>query len=714
MKIAVIVSIALATVSLAPIAFGQTSSLSSAELAERTIHRRAVEAVIWAMPAVNYDLMLQEALKAGARENEIVYWGKPSDWHNQTLTPNPDAIYLMTFYNTRDVGPVVVEVPPAGEDGSPTANIDDLWQMPLEDAGPAGADKGQGATYLILPPGYGGKVPDGYIELRPPTYAGYALLRSTLKSHAQTDVERSVAYGKRINIYPLSTAANPPPTRFTDVKDVVFDSTIKYDLRFFTSLDRIVQSEPWLERDRAMIDQLRTLGIEKGKRFAPDERTKALIEAGAKEANAWLDAKYDAFFPPFFEGGRWALPADQKFVSEIQSGYADANQYLVDSRGLTYTYGFIGIKRLGSGQFYLMTIKDKDGNPFDGDKTYRLHVPPNVPIEQYWSATAYDRETHALIRNMDRASRGSNSSEVKANGDGSIDIYFGPRAPAGKEANWVPTDPKRQFEVMFRLYRPTKAFFDKQWVLPDIVMKVICTFICVVVALAAAASFALAQTPPSGDAVPVTADNFRRAESDMYFASAVKQADGLGKFHHHREVMRIDDQTVIRANRDTLYSTAVFDLDAGPVTITLPDPGKRFMSMIVIDEDQYAPATVYAPGSFTYSKNEIGTRYLMMGIRTFVDPADPKDIEQAHALQDAITISQAGSGRFEAPNWDQTSQKKGARRADCSRQHNPRHQAHVRTKGSGRPGSAFDWNRHGLGRQCREGRDLPHRRADRQ
>jgi len=163
----------------------------------------------------------------------------------------------------------------------------------------------------------------------------------------------------------------------------------------------------------------------------------------------------------------------------------------------------------------------------------------------------------------------------------------------------------------------------------------------------------------AADTVPVTADNFRRAESDMYFASAVKQAGGVGKFHHHREVMPIEKQTVIRANRDTLYSTAVFDLDAGPVTITLPDPGKRFMSMIVIDEDQYALATVYAPGRFTYTKEKVGTRYIMMGIRTFVDPANPKDLEQAHAMQDATKVEQPGGpGKFEVPDWDPVSQKK--------------------------------------------------------
>jgi len=158
--------------------------------------------------------------------------------------------------------------------------------------------------------------------------------------------------------------------------------------------------------------------------------------------------------------------------------------------------------------------------------------------------------------------------------------------------------------------------------------------------------------------VRVTPDNFNRAESDMYFAESIKATGQIGKFGHHREVMAIDKQTVIRANRDTLYSSAVFDLDAGPVTITMPQAGKRFMSMIVIDEDQYAPKVYYGAGSHTLTKAQIGTHYVMAGIRTFVDPSDPKDIEKAHALQDEIKVSQKSPGKWEAPNWNQASQKK--------------------------------------------------------
>ena len=164
-------------------------------------------------------------------------------------------------------------------------------------------------------------------------------------------------------------------------------------------------------------------------------------------------------------------------------------------------------------------------------------------------------------------------------------------------------------------------------------------------------------SPPEGS-VPVTADNFLRAESDSVFTGLVKQG-GFGKFYHNRELTPIDNHVVQRANRDTLYSTGVFDLDAGPVTITLPDAGKRFMTMIVIDEDHYVFTVVYGAGSHTLTRAEIGTRYAVAAIRILVDPNDPKDVAQVNALQDAIKVEQPGGpGKFEVPNWDAASQKK--------------------------------------------------------
>ena len=164
-------------VAISQASFAQT--LTPDQLAQRNIERRAVEVVNWGMSAVNYDLMLQEMLtKTAGKVNQVVYWSRPLDWHNQTLTPNPDAIYLMAFFNTKDAGPVVVDIPAAGDDGTLNGNIVDIWQMPLEDAGPSGADAGKGGKYLILPPGYASPVPEGYIALRPATFGSFALLRS--------------------------------------------------------------------------------------------------------------------------------------------------------------------------------------------------------------------------------------------------------------------------------------------------------------------------------------------------------------------------------------------------------------------------------------------------------------------------------------------------------------------------------------------------------
>ena len=295
------------------------------------------------------------------------------------------------------------------------------------------------------------------------------MLRSILRSGSDADVSKAVDYAKRIKLYPLSQAANPPATTFVDAINSVYDSTIPYDLRFFQSLDRIVQTEPWLPRDKLMIDMLKSIGIEKGKPFSPDAKSQVILNSAAREAHALLESRYEGIFtPPYFDISRWALPALPDYLKASQDGFSDPDEYPVDSRGLIFTFAFFTPKHLGEGQFYLMTVKDKNGQSFDGSKNYRLTVPADAPVRQYWSATVYDRATHGLIRDMPRSGRGSQSQGLQKNTDGSVDIYFGPKAPPGKESNWVPTSPSGQFEVLFRFYGPDQPLFDKMWKLPDI------------------------------------------------------------------------------------------------------------------------------------------------------------------------------------------------------------------------------------------------------
>jgi hypothetical protein len=446
-----------------------TSRLTRQQLDDRVVYRRAVEAVIWGMPAVNFDLMLQAFIQAGGGPNQVPYWSRLLDGQNQTLTPNPDTIYLNPFYDTKIAGPVVLEIPPAEGGGSITGSIDDCWQNALEDVGPAGADKGAGGRYLILPPGYADTVPPGYIAVPSDTYQGFVILRSNVKSGGDADVAAAVTYGKRIRFHPLSQTASPPPTKFVDMAGVLFDATIPYDVRFFRSLARMVDYEPWLTRDKAMIDPLKSIGIAKGRLFKPGGEMQALLGTAAEEASRWLDARYeDVFEPPFFAGTHLAMPAIKEVLEGMPDLFADPDAYPLDGRAIVYSMAYFSVKHLGAGQYYLMAVRDREGAALDGSATYRLRVPADAPAKLYWSFTVYDRRTHALIRNAPRSSRASNSPGLALNGDGSVDIWFAPESPEGKEQNWAPTPEGRGFEVLFRIYGPEQRFFDKAWLLPDL------------------------------------------------------------------------------------------------------------------------------------------------------------------------------------------------------------------------------------------------------
>jgi hypothetical protein len=444
------------------------SVFKPANIQEQMIYSRAIEAVSWGMPAVNSELLHQSLLQAKGDYNQLSYWSGLINSKNQTLTPNPDVIYLNPMYDTRK-GPVVLDIPAAEPPSSITGSVDDGWQTAIEDVGPAGVDKGKGGKYLILPPGYKDKVPAGYIPLPSSVYTGFVILRSNLTDGSPKDVERAVNYGKKVKIYPYAQAANPPQTVFVDLLQQPFSNSIPYNMHFFETLNDFVQREPWLERDKAMIDPLKTIGIEKGKPFNPDARTKEILSAAVKDAHVWIDQKYQTVFnPPFYEGTSWALPAFPEFTKAIMANYEVVDSYPIDARGAAYSIAYFSAKHLGAGQYYLMTVKDSNGKPFEGSKLYKLHLPANVPVKLYWSITLYDRETHALIKGMPYFSRASTTPGIQKNSDGSVDVYFGAKAPEGKQSNWVPTNPERRFEVLARFYGPEKGFFDKTWKMGNI------------------------------------------------------------------------------------------------------------------------------------------------------------------------------------------------------------------------------------------------------
>jgi hypothetical protein len=246
---------------------------------------------------------------------------------------------------------------------------------------------------------------------------------------------------------------------------VIFDATLRYDLGFYESVHRMVTAEPWLERDRAMIEPLKTIGIERGKPFAPDAETRTILGEAIGEAKAWLDYHYNRE-PPWH--GHWFAPISQDVARNVASFWRAPDSYPIGQRAMACSMAFLAGMDVGDAPHYLMATRDREGRALEGGRQYRLTMPPRVPVSRYWTITLYDRETHAFIRNMPWAGRLSSDPELIRGADGAVEIWLGAAAPAGMEANWIPADAAGQFEVMARFYGAQKALMDKSWRLPDI------------------------------------------------------------------------------------------------------------------------------------------------------------------------------------------------------------------------------------------------------
>jgi len=446
------------------VATAHAQNFSSEELNRRTVERRAVDAVIWGLPLVGEYTVKQAAFRDGkASYNDIVWWSKGGGWKNQSPTPNVNTRYMYFFINTKQDGPVVVELPPAVPGASFYGTIEDAWYVPLTDIG----FEGKGGKYLVLPPVFQGEVPDGYIPVRPATYNTMTLLRSILASLSEKDVQAGDELVKQVKIYPLSKAANPPAQRLLDMSDVMFNGLIKYDETFFTSLARVLNEETVQPRDLQMMGMLLPLGIEKGKEFKPDAATVAQLNSAAKEALAWLMDKAATDVTPWWPDSQWCVPTPPITVP-TEFKWEVPNYFDMDSRGIALSQYFCPTAKLGTGSFYFGTFHDHSGSPLEGGNNYRLHVPAKVPVSQFWSVTVYSLKTSSFFLNATRLTLGSLDKDLKKNADGTVDIYLGPKPSAGQESNWLYTQPGQKWFPWFRVYGPEKSIFDKSWKLPDI------------------------------------------------------------------------------------------------------------------------------------------------------------------------------------------------------------------------------------------------------
>jgi hypothetical protein len=434
------------------------SKFGSPESSEQALHRRALDAVIRHTPIVSVDAMRQAFFRdAGAKYGDIVWWSS-TDWKNQTVTPSAATRYFYFNFNTKD-GPVVVDLP-TGD--ALFGTLFDSWQVPLIDVGPTGKDHGRGGKYLLLPPGYKHSVPAGYIPVPSQTYNGYALLRAIPSTSPDADVAKAVVLGKKLRLYPLAQAANPPEPRFIDMAGKLFDGIVRFDESFFASLGRMVNEERVQAHDPALAALLQGLRIDKGKQIQLNAQTLAALKQALGEAKVQLRQALTEHLEVFWPGSRWSLHAVGARFTIAASG-----DLHVEARRLMHFLAEIPRAKLGEATIDLVSVRDVQDQPLQGTDTYHLRVPPNLSAQQFWDLTVYDRETQAFIRESPRVGLDSNGT-LQTNADGTVDIYFGPKVPASKETNWIYTAADREWFAIFRFYGPQDALLEKTWKLPDI------------------------------------------------------------------------------------------------------------------------------------------------------------------------------------------------------------------------------------------------------
>ena len=423
--------------------------------------QRATQLYQWAIPAIGTMGWHKASLANGAKADTD--WTVYDDYGPRSgiLTPNTEVSYVMAFPDLEKTGPLVLEYPAGGIVGI----VMDYWQRPQADYGLTGPTKGKTAGKILIV---------GPEQTVPKDAAGYTLVESSTRvvfvGYRVLDRSQTKAMVPRARLYPYSQHANPPqPTIMWAKKD--YTQSQPRGMAYWQSVNELIQREPVHERDRFFLAMLRPLGIEKGKPFAPDARTKQILEDAALLGEEIAKVTvYEKRFPDshYRDDAKWqyAMVVDPSQRKPNYDELDERTDWFYEAIGSSYA---MITKTPGVGSIYLSTYRDKDGDWLDGGKDYRLRIPPNPPMKQFWAVSVYDIDTRNLFRNEKlKAEVSSNSKGLKQNADGSVDVFFGPNAPKGLEDNWVQTQAGRSWFPYFRLYGPTEPYFTKSWPLPDI------------------------------------------------------------------------------------------------------------------------------------------------------------------------------------------------------------------------------------------------------
>jgi hypothetical protein len=469
-----------------PFSENRPTNETAQTLRDELLFQRATQTYLWALPLINTLGMKSGSEKVfGAGYNVLPVWKKRLDAKTLVTTPNSDVIYAMSYVDLGKDGPLVFEAPPMLQ-----GILLDFWQRPIPmdggkffgDVGFFGPDAGKGGKFLLLPPGYKGSVPKGYFEFRSATNNVFVFLRAFYKD--PNDLSPAVALMEGVKIYPLNGKEKAKPMSFPDASGVPANMLPISDGSAFDQLKQLVDSETANLADSDSLGMLASIGIVKGQPFNPDAHTREILDRAAKTAYKMSRV---IGFEEVVGGRSFRVYPDRRWLNPLADGTPanpagaldlswrrTAGPYLdLDCRIWFFTdYYSISpgmISQIpGKGAKYMIAFTDSEGTPLSGGSNYRLSLPPNIPAGNFWSVTLYEAENASGLANGQPFPSLGLRDKPAQNADGSTDLYLGPKAPEGKQANWLATVPGRGYFAILRLYGPTEAAINKSWKPGDI------------------------------------------------------------------------------------------------------------------------------------------------------------------------------------------------------------------------------------------------------